>query len=226
MNWIYNAVMSTVNFVWNWNESIHGASSVGDTPEQVSSTESPGPEPNPGQQPVQSTQPIHPVPDEILAFKTATLILSQLRNTQQLPYDEPDISPPESREVRIADAFAHIAVANHDIISISTHRTPSSMEVVASTTLSETGPIPNAPNAQAPIAEVPQECIVGFCATKNTNLNEHDTTMENLGPFPIVVPTIPLRTGDKTLEEYLEQLQTHWSVQIRQLSRNSSYTVL
>lgn len=155
-----------------------------------------------------------PIPNGILAFRTITLILSQILNMLP-PINTHKITPEESREVRIADAFAHIAVANHDIIAITTQRGPVVLNVVAVTESinedkGETS-IPDTSVVQEPETMVGQILgYIGFVCLKNAWKNEPDPNMKNGSPFPVVVSPTNLIIGDTPLEDYLCELRGKW----------------
>ena len=71
------------------------------------------------------------IPDSILAFRTISLLLSQLQNCPKLTYVPCTLSQEEEKEVKIGDAFAHLAVVNHDVVAIATQRSRSLVEVMA-----------------------------------------------------------------------------------------------
>jgi len=66
------------------------------------------------------------IPENILAFRTITSILAQLPRTK--PFEAIDNlkaqkwDPAERQEVKISDAFAHLAVAQHDVAALATSR--------------------------------------------------------------------------------------------------------
>ncbi|KJA15035.1 hypothetical protein HYPSUDRAFT_59042 [Hypholoma sublateritium FD-334 SS-4] len=161
----------------------------------ASQTSGSEPEPTPA-------EPI--IPRQILAFRTITLLLSQLQKNQNLPYEPYKMSPQESREAKIADAFAHVATAQHDVIAISTRRTPSDLNVVAITENQDGTSTPDIPPAKlTPI-------FGRFCFTKNSWSREPDPAMRNSSAFPRIVAVTPIVLGSQTLEAYLEELRAKW----------------
>ena len=125
------------------------------------------------------------IPERILAYRTASHLLSKLAKKQYLTYSNgPTTAQEESaQELKIADSFAQVAVCNYDIICAAIYRAPAS------------------------------GIIRGFCCTKNHRPKETDAGMINNGPFPIIVKPTPLKLGGKPLESYLSDLQSNWLVQ-------------
>lgn len=154
-----------------------------------------------------------PIPEGILAFRTSTLILSQLSNKQKSPHNNVLPAQEDSRrEARVADAFACIAVINNEIVSVSTHCSSATQNTLSSATGSKTGPASEAQIAQGKKPLI-RPRIYGFFCTKNYRPQETDPMMRNESAFPVVVDPIPLAIGKESLETYLRGMQSAWSVQ-------------
>lgn len=71
-----------------------------------------------------------PIPVNILAFRTITTLLAQIPSRR--PIDVSDnlegrvLDSNDCREIRISDAFAHLAVGEHDVAAVTTNRTTTS----------------------------------------------------------------------------------------------------
>lgn len=126
----------------------------------------------------------------------------------QMPFEEYKMSAQESREAKIADAFAHVAIAHPDIIAISTRRTQSDLKVVAITEDKVETSIPDTSIAQTPATG--KKCSPKFFCTKNAWRKEPDPAMRNRNPFPVIVNSVPLVLENQTLETYLQELRRQW----------------
>lgn len=71
------------------------------------------------------------VPDSILAFRSITLILSQLQNHPEIPYVQCRLSQQEDKEAKIDNVFAHLTVSDHDVVAITTQCTLEALDIVA-----------------------------------------------------------------------------------------------
>ncbi len=122
------------------------------------------------------------VPSRIPALRTTTLLLSQLQNTQNLTYEQHRMTREQSTEVKIADAVACIAAAEHNV-AISTHRAPSGLTVLVVTEDDK-----GASEKDTPMAEASTE--------KEITNKEPDPAMKNSEHPVIVIPTPPV-LGDQ-----------------------------
>jgi hypothetical protein len=70
------------------------------------------------------------IPENMLVFRTLTTLLAQLPHAKEIkPFDnfqDPDwqsrVADQAKQELKISDAFAHLAVAQHDVVVVSTVR--------------------------------------------------------------------------------------------------------
>ena len=80
------------------------------------------------------TCPSEHIPRNILAFRTITKLLSQIQQEKafQVSRLEAKLPKPHQRlELRLSNAFATIAVIEHEIVAVVTKRTPESLKVFA-----------------------------------------------------------------------------------------------
>lgn len=156
-----------------------------------------------------------PVPRPILAFRTATILLSQLLEREIIPEYKPKAILQQSIELKVADAFAHVAVADSDVIAIATHLGPSSLKVIALTTVDSRLPISEA-SIDKEVQETPnvedQPSIFQYFyrLVKKHRSKEPDSAMKLENPFPVIVDPRKLGKGDETLEAQLLELQKAW----------------
>lgn len=203
---LYRAVMSTLGFSSSSSSSKLAATGTSE-PSRTHDVSQSGSDGNPA---VKDSD----VPERILMFRTISLILSQLKN-RQLPYIQRTLSKDEDKEAKIGDAFAHIAVANHDVVAITTQCTLGTLNIVAATehtsedwvetSLPDTTPVQNPGRAYHLVS-----CIFQFVYTKNPQYKERDVGMINDKKFPSMVETTPILLGDQTLAEYLHALLGEW----------------
>ncbi len=98
------------------------------------------------------TCPPEDIPRNILAFRTITKLLSQIQQEQafQVSRSEARLSEPHERlELRLSNAFATIAVVEHEIVAVVTKRTRESLKVIAcpQTPINDGPPITPLPSA-------------------------------------------------------------------------------
>lgn len=72
------------------------------------------------------------LPKNIKAFRTITMLLNQLQPKIEKEA-RPEMTGPERKLANISDAFAQLAVTEHDVIAVATRFLVSGVEVVAST---------------------------------------------------------------------------------------------
>lgn len=157
--------------------------------------------------------PVQVIPRYILAFRTISLLLSQLQNRATPTYVPRSLSQEEEKEVKIGDAFAHLAVTKHDIVAIATQRSRTMIEVTAvSEGTSEGGEETSNPDTTSEQVQGYRilDRVYQFFFTKNPQFKERDVGMINKQPFPAIVTTTPILLGDQTIEAYLDTLQGAW----------------
>jgi hypothetical protein len=158
------------------------------------------------------------IPDNILAFRTITTILGQLPRTT--PIEVTDnlesniLNSYDRQEVRMTDAFAHIAAGEHDIAAITTNRSfgdDTKLHVLACTK----NPItPNNPITPLPIS-IPANLIANMKVwylmfTRNFRRKDSETSSKK--PYPIIIsPSKPhdLLEGQDAFT-YMVGLEQHW----------------
>ncbi len=80
------------------------------------------------------TCPSERIPRNILAFRTITKLLSQIQQEKAFQVSRLEAKlpqHPERLELRLSNAFATIAVIEHEIVAVVTKRTPESLKVFA-----------------------------------------------------------------------------------------------
>ena len=140
------------------------------------------------------------VPQPILAFRTATIVLSQLLKGKILPDPRPKLTLQQTRELKVADAFAHIAATGCGAVAVSTHISPSSLKIVALTTGNPQLPIPN--SSMDTEMDIPRQL-----GSDKMDSGSEDKTLSH-----VIASTHKAETGGQTLESKLRELQKAWCV--------------
>jgi hypothetical protein len=104
-----------------------------------------------------STTLSHPrpndIPRDILAFRTITTILARIQQERpfKISLTDSEILPAQQKELKISNALANLAVANHDVVAVATVQSPEELNVVAcprSDSVDQSPPSPS-PNASS-----------------------------------------------------------------------------
>lgn len=154
-------------------------------------------------------------PANILAFRTITTLLSLLpRTTPIAPSDnlEGQIDDPAiHQEIKISDAFAHLAAGEHDIAALTTNRScpdgTSNFKVLASSNkiLDSTPTI--SPKPDGPISSLG---VWYLRLTRNFLRNE--APIETLPSTPYLISSLKPEglLGDQSALDYMKGLKEHW----------------
>jgi hypothetical protein len=83
------------------------------------------------------TSPLKDIPRNILAFRTITKLLSEIRQERefQVSYSEAKLLPRDCLELKLSNAFSTIAVIEHDV-AVVTKCTRKMLKVIACTQIS------------------------------------------------------------------------------------------
>jgi hypothetical protein len=154
-----------------------------------------------------SNIPSDDIPRNILAFRTITMMLSNLQPKQSSgPGDsgsdartEYQLTSEDRREVRISDAMAHVAILDNEVVALATEFREDKMVVVACTSTAE-DPSPPELEKQPPKGYVDE--IKSFLFVKN--FRRDDPPTDPVVKYPIITSAMPPEDmGSQTLSEYL-----------------------
>jgi hypothetical protein len=145
-------------------------------------------------------------PTNILAFRTITTMLAKLQPTQTLAGPSPSrdaLSSQARRDVRISDAFAHLAIANNEVVALATEYSPDSMTVMACASS------PEDPLEKQLKPELGGrsyiDSTIRFIFTKNPRRDDPPT--DPVVTYPNIISTTqPEDIGSRTLREYIDIL--------------------
>jgi hypothetical protein len=120
------------------------------------------------------------IPRNILAFRAITRMLACIQQEQPFKFsvNNSKISGAQQRELKISNAFANLAVAEHDVIAVATGQSPDKLNVVACShsDSNDESPLSTSPNTQS-------RCWNFFFAS-NPRREQHDDELKNC---PVVV---------------------------------------
>jgi hypothetical protein len=160
------------------------------------------------------------MPENILVFRTITALLANIPRTT--PFRATDNlqdpqwqSRPTHQELKISDAFAQLAVSQHDVVAVSTVRGGPVLDLFTCTDRGTT-------QAQAEVAKVPSSGLLDqiskiakkswqFCITRNDRLADPATFSS--GKYPtIITPQEPEDINGRTAYQYMKDLGlgTRW----------------
>ena len=86
-----------------------------------------------------ATIPSHSLPNDIprniLAFRTITTMLARIQQERPFKFSPEDleISAAQQQELKIANALANLAIADHDIVAVATVHSAEELNVIACT---------------------------------------------------------------------------------------------
>lgn len=153
------------------------------------------------------------VPENILAFRTITTMLSQLPRSKPIEAIdnlEGQISIPEyRREVRIYDAFAHLAASENDVAALTTNYNlgDGKLSIVACTQanyhVGETLPTSSPANLMAKIN------VWYLMLTRNFRRKEPESSSGTCHPT-IISSSEPKDLGGRNAFAYMKGLEKHW----------------
>ncbi len=147
------------------------------------------------------------IPENILVFRTMTTLLAHLPRTVPIaPTDnlqEPTWQTKQTRqELKISDAFAQLAVSQHDVVAVSTFR-GWGLDLVTSTDQDAT-------ETQAESTSVLDKIVKAwqFLITRNDRPADSATSS---GEYPTVIPSQePPDLNGRTAYEYMKDLEALW----------------
>jgi len=147
------------------------------------------------------------IPENILVFRTMTMLLAHLpRMVPIAPTDnlqEPTWQTKQTRqELKISDAFAQLAVSQHDVVAVSTFR-GWGLDLVTSTDQDAT-------ETQAESTSVLDKIVKAwqFLITRNDRPADSATSS---GEYPTVIPSQePPDLNGRTAYEYMKDLEALW----------------
>ncbi len=147
------------------------------------------------------------IPENILVFRTMTTLLAHLPRTVPIaPIDnlqEPTWQTKQTRqELKISDAFAQLAVSQHDVVAVSTFR-GRGLDLVTSTDQDAT-------ETQAESTSVLDKIVKAwqFLITRNDRPADSATSS---GEYPTVIPSQePPDLNGRTAYEYMKDLEALW----------------
>jgi len=150
------------------------------------------------------------IPENILVFRTITTLLGHLpRTTPIAPADNFADPTWQTRQVRlelkISDAFALLAVSEHDVVAVSTVR-GWGLNLLTSTdkTATETQPEPKSTTMGKLV-----ESWWNFLITRNDR--PCDPATSSGGDYPIIIASkAPLDVEGRTAYQYMQDLETNW----------------
>lgn len=154
------------------------------------------------------------IPRNILAFRTITMLLSQLQAKQTLETRPINMSAEDRTEARISDAFAHLAVAEYDVVALVTKRYPEVLSILACVNLSSDKETPNtlsqSPNPEDSVSRS-QAFKNRFFGLFSKNARSDDPSSFVPETLPaIVCPSKPENMGTKSIAQYLDDLESRW----------------
>jgi hypothetical protein len=147
------------------------------------------------------------IPENILVFRTITTLLAHLpRTTPIVPTDnfqDPKWqNAPTRLELKISDAFAQLAVSEHDVVAVSTVR-GWGLDLVTSIDKEATET-----QAESTTSELPKSWWQ-FLITRNDR--SRDPATSSGGDYPAIIPSNePRDLNGRTAYEYMKDLETSW----------------
>jgi hypothetical protein len=151
------------------------------------------------------------IPRNILAFRLITKMLHRIPQTQPFVSmdnlrDNNEWMSEDRREVRVSDAFAHLAIAEHGTVAIATNRCslegPPNLSIIACATLPSVseGSMKPTPN-------------VGFLDKMwNIMLAKNARYDDPISLYPVIVT--PVEPNDfsnfQSLNDYMKNLEENW----------------
>lgn len=153
------------------------------------------------------------IPKNILAFRLITKMLRMIPQTQPFVSkdnlrDNNDWSGEEIQEVRILNAFAHLAIADHGTVAIATNRYstlegPSNLGIMACT---------STPNSTGGSMEPPPDSIISKFKFWNVMLAKNARYKDPLCSYPVI--KTPVEPSDfsnfQSLNSYMKNLEENW----------------
>ena len=127
----------------------------------------------------------------------------------KVPYQKQKFTWEEAREIRIADAFAHLAVTNCEVVAVSAHRSPTanSLDLAAYANSEES---PSEPKPPVPKSFTIPGILKTLFFMKNAARDETQTHMINSLPIPTVGLPVPLALNGQDLGLYVNNMRQAW----------------
>jgi hypothetical protein len=147
------------------------------------------------------------IPENILVFRTITMLLAQLPRTVPIVptdnFQEPAWQTKQMRqELKISDAFAQLAVSQHDVVAVSAVR-GRGLDLVTSTDQDATETQAESTSVLGQIAKAWR-----FVVTRN---DRPDDSATSSGEHPTIIPSQePLNLDGRTAYEYMKDLEALW----------------
>lgn len=160
------------------------------------------------------------IPVNILAFRTITTILGQLPRTIPIePIDnlEDHITIAEDRqEIKIYDAFAHLAAAENDVTALTTtnRSTPNGTKLSIMTCTQANSDIQVGEGDTLPLPSMPEKVkaklnVWSLMVTRNFRRDDVETSSGT--PHPIIISSSePVDLGGRKAYDYMVGLEQHW----------------
>jgi len=147
------------------------------------------------------------IPENILVFRTMTTLLAHLPRTVPIAptdnFQDPTWPTKQTRqELKISNAFAQLAVSQHDVVAVSTVR-GWGLDLVTSTDQDAT-------ETQAESTSVLDKIVKAwqFLITRNDRPADSATSS---GEYPTVIPSQePPDLNGRTAYEYMKDLEALW----------------
>lgn len=159
---------------------------------------------------------ISDIPANILAFRTITTILSQLPRTKPIePIDNLDhlkMNREDRREIRIYDAFAHLAAGENDVAALTTNQkfADGTDELSVVTCTQANGLVGETPLPISTPGKIKDKIDVWYLMLTR-NFRRHDPGTSSGAPHPTIVPSSePNDLGERTAFEYMVGLEERW----------------
>lgn len=158
-----------------------------------------------------STISMATIPEKILVFRTITTLLAHLPRTTPIPpadnLQDPEWQNKQTRlELKISDAFAQLAISEHDIVAVSTVR-GWALSLVASTDKEATA-IETQAESESPLRKLVQT-LWQLLIMRNDRLRDPATSSG--GDYPtLITAKEPLDLEDRTAYQYLQDLEKNW----------------
>lgn len=147
------------------------------------------------------------IPRNILAFRTITTMLAQIRQEQPFKVSDPrlDMSDQNRHELKISNALATVAVTDKDIVAVTTKRHSKQLEVIVCTRLCYDHE--NQLITQSSPSSTIMSQIWQLVVTKNFRMDDPEPAIPIRDPTLIdtAIPAGLEPDDDEGLKQYLEK---------------------
>lgn len=150
------------------------------------------------------------IPANILAFRTLTTILSQLPRSMPIKtvnnLEGKVKDPDDCREIRISDAFAHLAIGEHDVAALTTnHSSPNGRQLHIMACAS------NVPVGESlPISTQPMNLTKIWCQFQRNFLQDSAKTSSRTPQPTTISPSEPDDVRMQDAFAYMVGLEQRW----------------